>query len=46
MIPYLGVNPITGDAEWLNIDGEATSDASPADRRIVGDANPDFLWRF
>jgi TonB-linked SusC/RagA family outer membrane protein len=42
MIPYLGVNPITGDAEWLNIDGEATSDASPADRRIVGDANPDF----
>jgi TonB-linked SusC/RagA family outer membrane protein len=42
MIPYLGVNPATGDAEWLNIDGEPTSSTSPADRRIVGDANPDF----
>jgi TonB-linked SusC/RagA family outer membrane protein len=42
MIPYLGVNPATGDAEWLDIDGEPTSSTSPADRRIVGDANPDF----
>lgn len=46
LIPYLGVNEATGDAEWLSIDGEATSDPSPADRRIVGDANPDFYGGF
>jgi len=42
LIPYLGVNPETGDAEWLSIDGDRTTAPTPADRRIVGDANPDF----
>jgi TonB-linked SusC/RagA family outer membrane protein len=46
LIPYLGVNPETGDAEWLGIDGERTTAPSPADRRIVGDANPDFYGGF
>lgn len=42
LIPYLGVNETTGDAEWLSIDGDPTTSPSPADRRVVGDANPDF----
>jgi TonB-linked SusC/RagA family outer membrane protein len=46
LVPYLGVNPETGDAEWLTRDGEATTTRSPSDRRIVGDANPDFYGGF
>jgi len=42
LIRYLGVNPDTGDAEWLTRDGERTTDPTPNDRVIVGDANPDF----
>ncbi|WP_340074366.1 TonB-dependent receptor [Leptobacterium sp. I13] len=42
MIRYVGVNPQTGDAEWLDFDGNITTSPTPDDRRIVGDAQPDF----
>ncbi|WP_299256963.1 TonB-dependent receptor [uncultured Aquimarina sp.] len=46
LIPYLGVNPQTGDAEWLDADGNATTTPVAADRRIVGQANPDLVGGF
>ncbi|WP_298312203.1 TonB-dependent receptor [uncultured Aquimarina sp.] len=46
LIPYLGVNPQTGNAEWLGADGNPTTSPSPADRRIVGQANPDVVGGF
>lgn len=46
LIRYVGVNPETGDAEWLTRDGEVTSNPTPDDRVIVGDANPDFYGGF
>jgi TonB-linked SusC/RagA family outer membrane protein len=46
LIRYIGVNPQTGDAEWLTRDGEVTSTPTPDDRVIVGDANPDFYGGF
>ena len=42
LIRYQGVNPETGDAEWLTRDGEVTTNPTPDDRVVVGDANPDF----
>nr|WP_235875365.1 hypothetical protein [Flavobacterium covae] len=42
LVPYLGVNKETGHAEWLDINGNPTTTYSTANRRIVGDANPDF----
>jgi TonB-linked SusC/RagA family outer membrane protein len=47
LIRYAGVNPETGDAEWLTGDGErTTSPTASTDRVIVGDANPDFVGGF
>ncbi|PRX45711.1 SusC/RagA family TonB-linked outer membrane protein [Salegentibacter salegens] len=46
LIRYQGVNPETGDAEWLTRDGELTTNPTPNDRVIVGDANPDFYGGF
>ncbi|RXG11347.1 TonB-linked SusC/RagA family outer membrane protein [Leeuwenhoekiella aestuarii] len=46
LIRYVGVNPDTGDAEWLTRDGDVTSSPTPDDRVIVGDANPDFYGGF
>lgn len=43
LIPYLGVNPQTGDAEWESAEGTATTSPTASDRRIVGDANPVFV---
>jgi len=43
LIRYAGVNPETGDAEWLDIDGNRTTTPTANDRVIVGDANPDFV---
>jgi len=43
LIRYSGVNPETGDAEWLDVDGNATTNPTANDRVIVGDANPDFV---
>jgi TonB-linked SusC/RagA family outer membrane protein len=42
MIRYKGVNPQTGDAEWLNRDGEATTTPVANDRVVVGSAIPKF----
>lgn len=42
LIRFNGVNPQTGDAEWLDFDGNTTTTPTAADRVIVGDANPDF----
>ncbi|MGQ3676830.1 SusC/RagA family TonB-linked outer membrane protein [Tenacibaculum discolor] len=46
LIRYKGVNPETGDAEWLDVDGNPTTNPTSADRVIAGDANPDFVGGF
>lgn len=43
LIRYVGINPATGDAEWLDYDGNITNNPTSEDRVIVGDANPDFV---
>ena len=44
LVRYVGVNPQTGDAEWLTKDGEVTTSPNfDTDRTIVGDANPDYF---
>lgn len=53
LVRYKGVNPETGEAEWLNGDGEPTSSYSSNDRVIVGSAIPNltggltntFTWK-
>jgi TonB-linked SusC/RagA family outer membrane protein len=42
LIRYNGVNPQTGDAEWLTADGEVTTNPSANDRVIVGSAIPNW----
>ncbi len=42
LIRYNGVNPQTGDAEWLDATGEITNAPTPADRVIVGSAIPNW----
>lgn len=46
MIRYIGVNPATGDAEWLNKDGKPTTTPVAADRKVVGSAIPKFTGGF
>lgn len=46
LIRYKGVNPDTGHAEWLDIDGNVTTNPTAADRVITGDANPDAVGGF
>jgi hypothetical protein len=46
LIRYAGVNPQTGNAEWLDIDGNPTTTPGTSDRVIAGDANPDFVGGF
>ncbi|MGB4398855.1 MAG: SusC/RagA family TonB-linked outer membrane protein, partial [Daejeonella sp.] len=46
MVRYKGVNPATGDAEWLTKDGVATTTYSPNNRVVVGSAIPDFTGGF
>ena len=46
LIRYKGVNPETGDAEWLDIDGNPTTTPTSADRVVAGDANPDLVGGF
>lgn len=43
MIRYKGVNPETGDAEWLKKDGTPTTSPTADDRVIVGKGDPDFF---
>ena len=42
LIRYNGVNPETGDAEWLDRDGNPTTTPSATDRVYVGSGIPDF----
>ncbi|MEO8794683.1 MAG: TonB-dependent receptor [Daejeonella sp.] len=46
LIRYKGINPQTGNAEWLTKDGTATTTPVAADRVIVGHADPDFVGGF
>ena len=46
MIRYLGVNPTTGDAEWLDKAGMPTINPLAADRQIVGSAIPKYTGGF
>jgi TonB-linked SusC/RagA family outer membrane protein len=42
LVRYVGVNPQTGNAEWLDVNGNVTTSPTDNDRVIVGDANPEF----
>lgn len=42
LIRYQGIDPETGDAKWLNRNGEPTSTPTANDRVLVGSAIPDF----
>lgn len=46
LIRYIGVNPQTGNAEWLDANGNPTTTPTTDDRVIAGDANPDFVGGF
>ncbi|WP_306353242.1 SusC/RagA family TonB-linked outer membrane protein [Flavobacterium sp. '19STA2R22 D10 B1'] len=46
LIRYNGINPQTGNAEWLDKNGNVTLTPTANDRVIVGDANPDFVGGF
>ena len=43
---YVGINAETGDAEWLDRNGEIVKNASSANRVIVGSAIPKFTGGF
>ncbi|WP_124979260.1 SusC/RagA family TonB-linked outer membrane protein [Nonlabens xiamenensis] len=43
---YGGVDPRTGNAFYIDNDGNSTFTPSADDRRIIGDANPDFYYGF
>ena len=42
LIRFNGVNPQTGDAEWLDADGNVTLNPGSNDRVVVGSPLPDF----
>ncbi len=39
-----GVDPATGNGYYVDRNGESTFDPTPEDRKIIGDANPDFFY--
>lgn len=39
-----GVDPETGNVYYIGSDGEATFDPTEDDKKIIGDANPDFIY--
>ncbi|MCH8535059.1 MAG: TonB-dependent receptor [Flavobacteriaceae bacterium] len=41
-----GVDPASGNAFYIDSDGESTFSPSADDRRIIGDANPNFFFGF
>jgi TonB-dependent starch-binding outer membrane protein SusC len=43
LVRYVGVNPQTGNAEWLDRNDNITINPTDNDRVIVGDANPKFV---
>jgi len=42
LIRYAGINSQTGDAEWLDVDGNITNTPGSADRVVTGSPLPDF----
>lgn len=42
LIRYAGINPDTGDPQWLTVDGEITNTPTSDDRVYVGSAIPDI----
>ncbi len=42
LIRYVGVNPQTGDAEWLDANGNITTNPGSTDRVVTGSPLPDF----
>ena len=46
MVPYKGINPDNGNAEWIARNGSIINTVSPNERVIVGDAIPDFTGGF
>ena len=42
LIRYQGINPQTGDAEWLDVNGNVTNSPGSGDRVVVGSPLPDF----
>ena len=46
MARYVGINSTTGDAEYLDKEGNIVNSPSPANRVIVGSAIPDFTGGF
>ena len=43
---FVGVDPQTGDALYLDANGKETSDYNLAERMVVGNPNPDFTGGF
>ncbi|MEZ5059394.1 MAG: SusC/RagA family TonB-linked outer membrane protein [Saprospiraceae bacterium] len=46
LIPYNGINPETGNAEWLDQDGNPTTNPLASARVLAGSAVPDFIGGF
>lgn len=46
LVRYKGVNPETGNAEWLDKEGVATTTYTPNNRVVVGSAIPRFTGGF
>jgi len=46
MRKYVGVDPETGDALYLDADGKPTNNYDAAERMIVGDPNPNYTGGF
>ncbi len=42
LIRYVGINSQTGDAEWLDANGNITNDPGSTDRVVTGSPLPDF----
>lgn len=40
------VDPATGNLMYLDVNGNSTFDPAATDRRIIGNANPDFIYGF
>ncbi|TAE68688.1 MAG: SusC/RagA family TonB-linked outer membrane protein [Bacteroidetes bacterium] len=41
-VPYLGVNPATGDARFQNLDGSESNSTALSQRRLLGSANSPY----
>lgn len=41
-----GVDPATGDAYYIDANGQPTFTPGDADKKVIGDANPDFIYGF